>query len=106
MAALPAVDLEKYLSVVKLLKLTRFTIDDPALLRSTLEQVRQQGWCCVQGEIEESTSAIAVPLINLAGNTIAALQVHLSTERATARLLKKIILPTLQEAAHTISGMI
>jgi len=106
LAALPAADLEKYLSESKLIKLTRFTIDDPAILRKALEKVQQQGWCCVHGEIEESISAVAVPLINSAGNTIAALQAHLSTERATARLIKMTILPTLQEAAHTISTMI
>jgi IclR family pca regulon transcriptional regulator len=106
LAALPSATLDKYLSETKLTKFTQFTIDDAAILRSAIAEVRQQGWCCAQGEIEESVSAYAVPLINSVGHTIAALQMHLSTERATVRLVKTVILPTLKEAAHTISTMI
>ncbi len=106
LAALPLADLERYFSETKLIKLTQFTIDDPAVLRKTIDAVRQEGWCCVQREIDEGISAVAVPLSNSAGNTIAALQVQVSSERATARLMKEIILPTLQEAAQTISRMV
>jgi len=103
---LPGPALDSYLRNAKFIKLTRLTACDPKVLRARLNEVRTQGWSCVRGEIEESITGVAVPLIHPNGQTIAAVQVHLASERATPQVVKKTIVPELQRAAQTISKML
>jgi IclR family transcriptional regulator, pca regulon regulatory protein len=106
LAALPAEALAKYLSETTLRPFTRFTVTDPEALRGRLDEALRQGWSCVRGEIEESITALAVPLVDGSGSTIAALEVQLSTERATPQLVSNSIVPSLLDASHTISGIL
>lgn len=105
LAALPAEALEKYLLETTRIPFTRFTVTDPEALRGRLDEAHRQGWNCVRGEIEESITGLAVPVVDANGNTIAALEVQLSTERATPQL-RNAILPLLLEASETISAML
>lgn len=104
LAALPPAELVKYLQQAKLKRYTKFTVTDPDELRRILKEVRQQGWCYVQGEIEETLSSIAVPLVDRKGKTLAALSISMNTERATLRTIKTDILPLLQRTAASITS--
>ena len=106
LASLPAEALDKYLLETPLVPFTRLTVTDPEALRGQLDEARRQGWSCVRGEIEESITALAVPLVDANGKTIAALEVQLSTERATPQLLRNTIVPLLLEASATISRLL
>ncbi len=102
LAALPASELEQYFAQAQFVQFTRFTIADPATLRKRLAQVREQGWCHVRDELEGGISGAAVPLLDPAGHTIAALNVSTNTDRTTVREIKSRMVPLLLEAAASI----
>ena len=102
LAALPRADLERYFAQAQFVKFTKFTVVDPATLRKRLEQVRDQGWCHVRDELEGGVSGVAVPLLDPAGRTVAALNVSTNTDRTPLRVVKSTIVPLLLEAAASI----
>ncbi len=102
LAALPPNALERYFAQAQFVQFTRFTIADPATLRKRLAQVREQGWCHVRDELEGGISGAAVPLLDPAGRTIAALNVSTNTDRTTVRSIKSTMVPLLLEAAASI----
>jgi len=67
------------------------TITDPVVLRRRLETVRQAGHAILAGSIESVSTGIAVPVVDRAGRTVAALSAIVphgwTRERATLDLL-------------------
>jgi IclR family pca regulon transcriptional regulator len=102
LASLPPVMLERYFRHATFTRFTKSTIVNPTLLRAKLQEVREQGWCHVRDEIEDGIGGVSVPLIDPAGQTVAALNVSTNTERTTVRMVKTTIVPLLKEAAETV----
>jgi IclR family pca regulon transcriptional regulator len=102
LASLPRAAQERYFTQAKFVQFTKFTVMDQATLRKRLEQVRKQGWCHVRDELEGGVSGVAVPLLDPAGRTVAALNVSTNTDRTTVRVVKSTIVPLLLEAASSI----
>ena len=102
LAALPPVQITRYLRRATFTKFTKFTEVDPVVLRKRLEEVREQGWCYVREEMEEGVSGVAVPLIDAAGRTVGAITVGTSPDRTSIRTVKTILVPQLREAAAAI----
>jgi IclR family pca regulon transcriptional regulator len=94
--------LDGYLSTVRLSQLTRWTITDPARLRSELMRVRQQGWAMVSEELEEGLRAIAAPIHDRRGMVIAAVNVSAATQRGDPETLRDELLPHLLTTARHI----
>ncbi|HVC80520.1 MAG TPA: IclR family transcriptional regulator C-terminal domain-containing protein [Chloroflexota bacterium] len=94
--------LEGYLASVRLLPLTQWTITDPAKLRAEILQVRRQGWAMVDEELEEGLRAIAVPIHDLHGKVIAAVNVSAPTRRGGPEFLREELLPYLLAAVRRI----
>lgn len=103
LAELPAVELNKYLQQATFTRFTKFTATDPDVLRGVLKEVRQQGWCTIQGEIDEGLRCIAVPLTDRKGRTLAAIGVSMNCDRASQRRIKSEILPLLKRASASIT---
>jgi IclR family transcriptional regulator, pca regulon regulatory protein len=102
LASLPPVALERFFRHATFTRFTKLTVVDPAVLKAKLREVRDQGWCHVRDEIENGISGISVPLIDPAGQTIAALSISTSSERTSVRMVKTQIVPALKEASATI----
>lgn len=102
LASLPPVALDRYLRHATFTRFTQFTVVDPGVLRTRLQEIRDQGWCHVRDEIENGIGGVAVPLIDPAGQTIAALNVSANCERTSMRTVKTRIVPLLKEAAAAI----
>ena len=102
LAALPRAALERYFAQAKFAQFTKFTVTDPAKLRMRLEQVRKQGWCHIHDELEGGVAGVAVPLLDPAGRTVAALNVSINSDRTPLRVVKATIVPLLLEAASSI----
>ena len=94
--------LERYLASVRLFPLTQWTITDPAKLRAEILQVRRQGWAMVDEELEEGLRAIAVPIHDLHGKVIAAVNVSAPTRRGGPEFLREELLPHLLAAVRRI----
>jgi IclR family pca regulon transcriptional regulator len=104
LAALPPGSLERYFRTTELTRYTAATVTDPAVLRKRLQEVREQGWCVVHGEMDERISGVAVPLTDPSGKTIGSLSISINCKRATARMIGRTVVPLLREAAQSITA--
>ncbi|QIL83332.1 helix-turn-helix domain-containing protein [Diaphorobacter sp. HDW4A] len=88
-------------------RLTPHTVTQMESLAPIIEQVREQDWCYASGEHELSVHAVAVPLRDMQGRTVAALNVVL--HRATAfdeDALVAELLPHMLDAARQVRGQL
>lgn len=83
---------------------TRLTLTDPQAVLARVRQARKQGWCLVNQELEEGLVSMAVPVVNRAGETIAALNISGQANRTPPRQMQEAMLPALQQAAADISA--
>ena len=85
---------------------TRHTVTDLDALMARVRQVRQQGWCLVDQELEEGLISLAAPITNRAGETVAALNISGQANRSSARVMQAGMLPALLQAARRISVLL
>src|SRR5574343_1048347 len=81
--------------------LTRFTVTEPQALLTRIQQVRRQGWCLVNQELEEGLISLAAPIVNRAGRTIAAINISGQANRTNARAAQERLLPALLASARS-----
>ncbi|MGH0053093.1 MAG: IclR family transcriptional regulator [Sphaerochaetaceae bacterium] len=67
--------LKEYLSQVKLKPFTPNTITDSEVLKSELQQIREQGWASDNEEHEMGTLCIGAPIRDYTGSVVAAMSV-------------------------------
>jgi IclR family pca regulon transcriptional regulator len=87
-------------------RLTANTQVDPRTFRSVIDLVRQQDYCVASEEHELGVHALAVPLRNMEGLAVAALNVVTSRQRLEPRVLQKDLLPLLLEAARELRPLL
>ncbi|MFC5496797.1 IclR family transcriptional regulator C-terminal domain-containing protein [Caenimonas terrae] len=87
-------------------RLTAHTTVDPKALRAIIEQVRADDFCVAQEEHEIGVHALAVPLRNMQGQTVAALNVVTSAQRLEPRTMQRDLLPLLLEAARELRPLL
>lgn len=80
-------------------RLTPYTVTEPEALRRILQQVRQADHCVCSEEHELGVHAVAVPLRDMQGRTVAALNAVLSQNRLRDGAVERELLPLLHEAA-------
>jgi IclR family pca regulon transcriptional regulator len=78
--------------------LTPHTRTDMSELSEIIAQVRAQGYCVVDQELETGLVSIAVPLVSAAGETIAAMNIGTQTGRVSAADIAGQFLPLLRDA--------
>lgn len=106
LAALPRTELADWLRGRELPRLTVHTVTAPAALRSLLARVRADDHCLCVEEHELGVQALAVPLRDAAGRTLAALNVVASPQRLPAERLLADCLPLLREAQAVLRPML
>lgn len=90
----------------KLTRLTLHTSTDPRKLKSAIDQVRLDDWCIASEEHEVGVHALAVPLRDMRGQTVAALNVVTSPQRMSAEAMKRDLLPLLLDAARELRPLL
>ncbi len=85
---------------------TARTLTDVDTLVRTIADVRQQGWCLVDQELEDGLVSLAAPIVDRAGRTIAALNISGQTNRTPPALMQERLLPQLRNAAQQISHLL
>lgn len=106
LASLDDEALEQWLRQHPLPRLTAHTVTSAQHLLSLLYGVRQQDYCLAREEHELGVHAIAVPLRNPLGHTLAALNVVCAPQRMPAEAMLRDLLPLLQEAARDLRPML
>jgi IclR family pca regulon transcriptional regulator len=106
LAAKGRADINAWLKGRELQRLTGHTVADARAFRGIVEQVRRQDWCFAGEEHELGVHALAVPLRDMDGRTVAALNVVTSPQRRDARALHKDLLPLLLEASRELRALL
>jgi IclR family pca regulon transcriptional regulator len=103
LAALDDTSLGEYLDHAELQAKTSRTIHTPEALLECLQEVRQQGWCIVDQELEQGLRSIAVPVYDASGQVVAALNVSTHAGRVSRNELEQRFLPGLLSASRDLS---
>ena len=100
LANLPDHELEQRLAATEFEPLSPRTVKDVDALRAVLKKVRKQGYAATDQELEEGLRSLAVPIHDVSGEVIAALNVSVHASRGTMTALRRDFLPlTLNTAA-------
>lgn len=106
LAAKPKADFNEWMKGRALARMTPLTTTDPRAFRSLIDKVRKDDCCLSSEEHELGVHALAVPLRNGQGVTVAALNVVASHSRLSAMALQRDLLPLLLEAAHELRPLL
>ncbi|AOE64367.1 IclR family transcriptional regulator [Pseudomonas corrugata] len=106
LAALDDASLRDYLDHADLQAKTSRTLHTPEALLECLQQVRLQGWCIVDQELEQGLRAIAVPVYDASGQVVAALNVSTHAGRVSRSELEQRFLPSLLGASRDLSAQL
>ncbi len=106
LAALPKAELTAWLGRHPPARLTAHTTTDRREFKALLAQVARQDWCAASEEHELGVLAVAVPLRDGAGATVAALNVVLQPGRLGRGQLEDDMLPRLRTAARELRPLL
>lgn len=95
LAALPREQAQTLMCSMPLVQLTPRTVTEVGKLHKLLQACRQQGYSACDEEIELGVRSIAVPILNQAGATIAAMTISTRAERMTLGEMVAEYLPAL-----------
>jgi IclR family pca regulon transcriptional regulator len=87
-------------------RLTLHTTTDPRKLKALIDQVRLDDYCVASEEHELGVHALAVPLRDMQGHTVAAINVVTSPQRLVADTLRRHLLPLLLDAARELRQLL
>lgn len=99
LAALPEAEARNLLGDVPLPALTPMTLTDPDIIMAELGRVRAQDYAVIDQEVEIGLRSIAVPLRNLHGHTVAALNIGVAASHRSMTELTEHLLPDLRRTA-------
>lgn len=85
---------------------TKETVTGKEQLLQIFQQVSQQGWCILTGELAEGFCGISVPITSASGQVLAALSITMVQGRHTADDLQTRYLPPLQTAAQQLESLV
>ncbi|MCB1332917.1 MAG: helix-turn-helix domain-containing protein [Roseivivax sp.] len=103
LSALPDDRIDAYLASAQLTALTSRTCTDPVQLRQALLTARQDGYAITTDQLDYGITAMAVPIRDQDGTTVAALNTSGYTGIVTPETLIAERLPALQRAASHIA---
>jgi IclR family pca regulon transcriptional regulator len=106
LAALDTTDAENRLTSSPRPEYTQHTITSIPLLRRQLAQVRANGYCLVEEELQLGLISLAVPVFNSSGRTVASICVTSQPHRTSAKQMLKDYLPKLLKNQEALSTMI
>lgn len=102
LSAQPTEWLDHYLATTRFDRLTPKTVTDPGDMRRLLTRVRSQGYCMVDQELEVGLRSIAVPIHDVSGEVVAAMNMSVHVSRGSTEAARRELLPGLRECALAI----
>jgi IclR family pca regulon transcriptional regulator len=106
LAALPPREFAQWMKGRELARFTPHTVTDPRAFRSLIDGVRGQDWCLAREEQELGVQALAVPLRDMSGQAVAALNVVSSADWGKANTLVEQLLPVMLSAARDMRALL
>jgi IclR family pca regulon transcriptional regulator len=102
LASLDADALDSILGRVSLRPITARTVATVDELRGVIAEVRAQGWCYMEEELEAGIQCVAAPVHDPTGQVIGSVTVSSHTTRLSSREVRERLLPALLQAAEDI----
>lgn len=90
----------------ELARLTPRTTTEAKAFRAIIDQARRDDWCVASEEHEIGVHALAIPLRNMQGHTVAALNVVTQPQRLAPAVMQRDLLPLLLEAARELRPLL
>lgn len=87
-------------------RLTAHTVTEHRGLRAAVTQARRDDYCVASEEHELGVHAVAVPVRDLAGHAVAAINVVTAPARLDRALLQRDLLPLMRAAAQEVRGLL
>lgn len=106
LAALPDYELKRVLDASDLRALTPKTVWQRAALEEEIRKCGRQGYSLIVDEMEEGLSAVAAPIIDAGGRTIAAMNIAFNTGVVKRQELLGSILPELRQAVARLNSIL
>jgi IclR family pca regulon transcriptional regulator len=106
LAALDATGRRRLLEISHIESRTERTLTDSDALLAELEITKQRGYALIDQEVEVGLRSVAVPLLNMRGQTVAALNVGLPAAAASMDDLVQQYLPPLLGVQAELRGML
>ena len=103
LAGLPTKELDAYLEKLVPVAYTERTVTRRSDLRRILAEVANQGFALVDQELELGLRSMAVPVRDMDGNVVAALNISTHASRVPVDELETRCLPVLSAAAHELA---
>lgn len=103
LADLPEEERQAFVERTALHAYTQHTIIDADRLEGLLCDVRSQGWCLVDQELEIGLRSVAAPLRDASGHAVAAMNVSTQAGRVSLKTMREEFVPNLLRAAAEIS---
>jgi IclR family pca regulon transcriptional regulator len=102
LANLPQDEQDAYLARAQFKRFTERTIVTPAKLTQALRQIRREGYCIIDQELEHGLRSMAVPIQNPSGKVVAALNIGAHAQRVSIQEMQTKFLPHLRAAAQEL----
>jgi len=106
LAALHEDEMKRVLDASDLRALTPKTIRQREALEEEIRKCGRQGYSLIVDEMEEGLSAVAAPIIDAGGRTIAAMNIAFNTGAVKRQELISTILPGLRQAVARLNGIL
>jgi IclR family transcriptional regulator, pca regulon regulatory protein len=106
LAGMPPEQAAQELAKFELIAHTRFTVTSRRRIEEILDEVRAEGFAVNDQELEVGLRSIAVPVRNVVGVTVAAMNVSAQASRVTRRELLEKDLPLLRAAAERLGSQL
>jgi IclR family transcriptional regulator, pca regulon regulatory protein len=106
LAAMSRSEFAAWMKGRELPRLTPRTVVDPKALRQVLARVRADDFAVAIEEHELGVHALAVPLRDMKGRTVAALNVVASPDRLAPEVMRQDLLPLLLDAARELRPLL
>lgn len=98
LAGLPAKAAEQRVRALALTPLTARTVTSADAALTLVQRCREQGYAVCDGELELGVRSLAVPLLDRAGATVAAMSIAVRADRMGTTELVRAFLPSLRQA--------
>jgi IclR family pca regulon transcriptional regulator len=102
LASVEADELDSILKRVSLRPITARTVATVGELRNVVAEVRAQGWCYMEEELEAGIQCVAAPVHDPTGRVIGSMTVSSHTTRLSSLEVRERLLPALLHAAENI----
>ena len=106
LAAKTQAEFAQWMQGRNLLRMTPLTVTDPDAFTQLIQKIRQDDFCVASQEHELDVHALAVPLRNTQGVTVAALNVVASQTRLSVVSMQRDLLPLMFEAARELRPLL